>query len=72
MLVAHTCPNFSGGRDREDCDLKLAQANSSRDPISKTPITKRGGRVAQDVGPEFKPQNPPPIKEGEVVRNKVG
>jgi hypothetical protein len=27
-----------------------------RDPISKIPNTKRGGRVAQGVDPEFKPQ----------------
>jgi hypothetical protein len=31
-------------------------ANSSQDPISKKPNTKRTGRVAQGVGPEFKPQ----------------
>jgi hypothetical protein len=36
--------------------LKPARANSSRDPISKKPITKRVGGVAQDEGPEFKPQ----------------
>jgi hypothetical protein len=37
--------------------LKPAQANSSRDPISKIPITKkRAGGVAQGKGPEFKPQ----------------
>jgi hypothetical protein len=27
-----------------------------RDPILKIPITKRAAGVAQDVGPEFKPQ----------------
>jgi hypothetical protein len=31
-------------------------ANSSRDPILKNPSRKRAGRVAQGVGPEFKPQ----------------
>jgi hypothetical protein len=36
-----------------------SQANSSGDPISKIPITKRAGRVAQDKLPEFKPQYPP-------------
>jgi hypothetical protein len=36
--------------------LKLTQANSSRDPISKIPNTKRAGGVAQGVGPECKPQ----------------
>jgi hypothetical protein len=39
--------------------LKPAWANSSRDPISKKPITKkkRAGGVAQGAGPEFKPQH---------------
>jgi hypothetical protein len=32
-----------------------AQANSSRDPISKIPNTKRAGGVAQGVDPKFKP-----------------
>jgi hypothetical protein len=41
--VAHACnPSYSGGRDQEDHGSKLDQANSSRNPISKTPITKRG------------------------------
>jgi hypothetical protein len=33
-----------------------AQANGSQDPVSKIPVTKRAGRVAQGEGPEFKPQ----------------
>jgi hypothetical protein len=40
--------------------LKPAPANSSRDPISKKPITKKkkkSGGVAQCVGPKFKPHN---------------
>jgi hypothetical protein len=41
--VAHACNlSYSGGRDQEDRGLKPAQANSSRDPISKKPITKKG------------------------------
>jgi hypothetical protein len=57
VLVALTCnPSYSGGRDQEGRSLKPAQANSLRDPISKTPITKRAGGVVQGVGPEFKPQ----------------
>jgi hypothetical protein len=32
----------SGGGDQEDCGLKRAQANSSRDPISKNPSQKTG------------------------------
>jgi hypothetical protein len=57
-LVAHAYnPSYSGSRDPEDHDLKPALANSSPDLISKKPITKRrAGRVAQSVGPEFKPQ----------------
>jgi hypothetical protein len=55
--VAHTCnPSYSGGRDQEDCGSKSAWANSSRDPISKIPIIKRVGGVAQGEGPEFKSQ----------------
>jgi hypothetical protein len=42
-LVAHVCNlNYSGGRDQEDCHLNPAQANSSHDPISKIPNTKKG------------------------------
>jgi hypothetical protein len=37
-LVAHTCnPSYSGGRNQEDHSSKPAQANNSRDPISKNP-----------------------------------
>jgi hypothetical protein len=42
--------------DQEDCSLKPAQANSSKDPISKIPNTKRVSGVAQGVGCQFKPQ----------------
>jgi hypothetical protein len=64
--MAHTCnPSYSGSRDQEDHGSKPAQANSSTDPISKTPnLKKRAGGVAQVVDclpthvqrPEFKPQ----------------
>jgi hypothetical protein len=55
--VAHSCnPSYLEGRDQEDRDLKPAQKNSSRDPISKIPITKKGWWVTQGVGPEFKSQ----------------
>jgi hypothetical protein len=59
--VAHTCnPSYSGGRDQEDQGSKPAQVNSSQDPISKIPITKKSrgsaGGVAWGIGPEFKPQ----------------
>jgi hypothetical protein len=56
--VAHAYnPSFSGGRDEEDCSLKPAQANSLRDPISKThPKKIWAGGVTKSEGPEFKPQ----------------
>jgi hypothetical protein len=60
-LVAHACnPSYLGGRDKGDCGSKPAQANSSRDPSWKTLHKNRAGGVAQGVGPEFKPQYPPP------------
>jgi hypothetical protein len=40
--VAHACnPSYSGSGDQEDHGSKPAQANSSQDPISKKPITKK-------------------------------
>jgi hypothetical protein len=46
--VAHACnPSYSGGRDQEYLGSELSQ---------KDPSQKRAGRVAQGVGPEFKPQ----------------
>jgi hypothetical protein len=42
-LVAHTChPSYSGGRDQEDRGSKTTHGNSLRDPILKTPITRKG------------------------------
>jgi hypothetical protein len=42
-LVANACNlSYLGGRVQEDCGSKPAQANSSRDPISKIPNTKQG------------------------------
>jgi hypothetical protein len=53
--MAHTCnPSYSGGRDQEDSGSKPTPANSSRDPILQTPISKSAGGVAQSAGPEFK------------------
>jgi hypothetical protein len=55
--VAHACnPSYSGGRDQEEHSLKPAWANSSQNPISKIPNTKRASGVAQGIGPEFKPR----------------
>jgi hypothetical protein len=46
--VAHTCnPSSSGGRDQYNHCLKLAQANSLRDPISKIAIHNKAGGMAQ-------------------------
>jgi hypothetical protein len=40
--AAHTCnQSYSGGKDEEDHGLKAAQANRSRDPISKIPNTNQ-------------------------------
>jgi hypothetical protein len=40
--VAHTCNlRYSGGRCQENYGLKPPQAISSRDPISKIPITRK-------------------------------
>jgi hypothetical protein len=43
LPVAYACnPSYSGGRDQEDCSLKPARENSSRDPLKIKPITKKG------------------------------
>jgi hypothetical protein len=56
-LVVHTYnPSYSGGRDQEHHGSKPAHANSSQDLISKKPINKRAGGVAQGVSPKFKLQ----------------
>jgi hypothetical protein len=62
--MAHTYnPNYSGGRNKEDCCSKPAWTTSSQDPIlKKTPPQKRAGGVAQGVGPEFKLQSRKKIK----------
>jgi hypothetical protein len=55
--VAHAYnPSYSGVTDQEDRGLKPAQANSSRDPISKKLSTKKRWWRGQGVGPEIKPQ----------------
>jgi hypothetical protein len=42
---------------KEDCSSNPAWANNSRDYLKKkTHHKNRAGRVAQGVGPEFKPQ----------------
>jgi hypothetical protein len=69
--VAQACtPGDSGGKDQEDHGSKPACANSSRDPISKKSIAKKAGRVAQGIGPEFKPQYRPKKKKRKNERKK--
>jgi hypothetical protein len=56
--VAHTCnPNYSGGRDQEDHDLKPALQIAPKTLSQKTGHQKkRTGRAAQGAGPKFKLQ----------------
>jgi hypothetical protein len=43
VLMAHACnPIYSEGRNQETHSSKPARANSSQDPISKIPNTKKG------------------------------
>jgi hypothetical protein len=77
--VAHAYnASYWGGGDQEDHDSKPAQANSLRDPISKSPLhththththrhTNRAGGVAQGEGPEFKTQYRGTKKKGRVI-----
>jgi hypothetical protein len=51
--VAHAC-NLSTQEAEGDFSSRPDQANSSQEPISKKPITKKAGGVAQGIGPEFK------------------
>jgi hypothetical protein len=55
--VAHAYnPSYSGGRDKEDYSLKPAWKIVCETLSRKHPSPKiRAGRVAQGVGPEFKP-----------------
>jgi hypothetical protein len=42
-VVAHVCkPSYSGGRDQEARGSKPTRPHSSRDPISKETIAKKG------------------------------
>jgi hypothetical protein len=47
--------SYSGGRDQEDQVWSQPRQIVPQDPILEIPNTRAGG-VAQDVGPEFKPQ----------------
>jgi hypothetical protein len=55
--MAHACnPSYSGGRDQEDQGSKPVRQIVHETYLEKKPSQKRAGRVAQGVGPEFKPQ----------------
>jgi peptide deformylase len=61
VLVAHTYnPSYSAGRDQEDCCLNQpGQIVHETISKNKKKIMKKmvgAGRMAQGVGPEFKPQ----------------
>jgi hypothetical protein len=48
-------PSYLGGRNQEHHSSKPAKANSSKDPISKKPITKKKGWWSGSrYRPEFK------------------
>jgi hypothetical protein len=64
--VAHACnPSYSGGRDEENHSSKSAQANSSRDLISKKPITKKGWQS----GLRFRPWVQTPVLKKKMLEN---
>jgi hypothetical protein len=66
VLVAHAYnPAYSGGTDQEDHGSKPAQANSSRDPISKIPNTKQGWWIDSSGRASMRPwvQTPAPQKK---------
>jgi hypothetical protein len=55
--VAHACnPSYSGGRDQEECSSKPPWQIVHETLSRKNPLQKKAGRVAQGVGPKFKPQ----------------
>jgi hypothetical protein len=59
--------SYLGGRDQEDRSLKLPWGNSSRDPILKIPITKKGwqsdssGKSIASMRPWVQTPGPPEI-----------
>jgi hypothetical protein len=68
--VAHAySPSYSGGRNQEDYGSKPAQQILSETLSQKYPAQKRPGRVAQGIGPEFKPQYHK--KKGKKLANLV-
>jgi hypothetical protein len=68
--VAHACnPSYSGDRDQEDCSLKLAWANSLRDPRLKKPITKKGWQSGSRCRPWV--QTPVPKKKKKEKQKEI-
>jgi hypothetical protein len=66
--VAHTCnPSYSGGRHQEDHGSK--PANSSQDPISKKPITKKRRRGSTKL--EALNTNPRAAKKKKKTRGLI-
>jgi hypothetical protein len=69
--VVHTYnPSYSGGRDQEDHSSKPARANSSWDPISKLPITKKGWQSSSRWSPWVQTLVPSPKKKFEGSLSK--
>jgi hypothetical protein len=69
--VAHACnPSHSGGRDQEEHGSKPAQPNSSRDPISKISIVKKGWRNGSRHRPWV--QAPVPKERKYPTQNMAG
>jgi hypothetical protein len=67
--VAHACnPHYSGGRDQEDHGLKLAQASSLRDPISKKLITRKDWWSGLCCRPWVQALVPPKKKKKKIQR----
>jgi hypothetical protein len=65
--VAHVYnPNYSGGRDQEDCSGSQPRQIVLETLPGKNPSQKRAGGVAQGVDPELKPQY---CKKGERERS---
>jgi hypothetical protein len=62
--VSHTCnPSYSGGRDQEDHSLRPARTNSSWDPISRKPITKKDWQSGSRCRPCVQALVPPKKKK---------
>jgi DNA phosphorothioation-dependent restriction protein DptG len=65
-------PSDSGGRDQEDSGSRPAWANSSWEPISKTPNPKRAVGVAQVIEclPRVRPWVQTPVPQNKNKNKK--